>query len=108
MEENTVKAVTNVVEIRPGTAVQTDREREFVEYLLQLLRQHREDGVEVDSLMLCFCGKKDYNDDGETKTDREWLGVSRFLADERCTASTLAYMAMFIHKYASDCVTPEE
>ena len=93
MEEATVKS--NVVEIRPGTSAQTDREREFVDYLLQKLRDYRENGVEVDSLVMCFTGTKQ----GEDQVDLDWLAISHFLDEDRSIAPTLAYMALGLQSY---------
>lgn len=94
MEENTVKS--NVVEIRPGTSAQTDREREFVELLLQKLREFREMGVEVDSLVMCFVGAKQL----EEHVDDSWLAISHFISEDRNIMPTLAYTALCLQSYA--------
>ncbi len=103
MEENTIKS--NVVEIRPGTSAQTDREREFVECLLTKLREYREMGVEVDSMLMCFVGTKpEFTEEGE-EPDAYWLSVFRFIDEDRPAGMTLAYMSAYIQKYTLDGFT---
>lgn len=102
MEEKAVRTGANIVEIRPGTAAQTDREREFVECLLQKLREYRDMGVEVDSVMMCFVGTKVDVVEGEAEADSSWLDLFRFLSDDRDVGPTLAFMSMYIQKYVSD------
>ena len=100
MEENPVKS--NVVEIRPGTSAQTDREREFVDCLLTKLREYREMGVEVDSMLMCFIGTKpEFTEEGE-EPDPYWLSVFRFIDEARPAGMTLAYMVAYIQKYMLD------
>lgn len=106
MEENAVKTKSNVVEIRPGTTAQTDREREFVEYLLQKLRDYRELGVEVDSMVLLFTGTQPAMADEEE--DGEWFSISRFIGEERPVGPTLALLSICFQKYVTDSVAFSE
>lgn len=102
MEENTVKS--NVVGIRPGTVPTTSRERELVEFLIQKIQKYREDGVEVDSIMLVLAGKATERDD-ETKemvTHDSWLGYNFWVADDRPTTPTLSYMTAFMQRCLMD------
>jgi hypothetical protein len=98
----------NVVEIRPGTAAQTDRERDFVDYLLQKLRDYREMGVEVDSLVMMLTGTRTEVIEGETEVDDNWLGISRFISEDRSTEPTLAFLSLYFQKYVTDGIVFSE
>ena len=106
MEEVAVKS--NVVEIRPGTSAQTDREREFVDYLLQKLRDYREMGIEVDSLVMLFAGSKMEVVEGGEELDEDWLSISRFISEDRPTGPTLAFLALYFQKYVTDGIVFSE
>jgi hypothetical protein len=100
MEGTTIR--DNVVEIRPGTTAQTDRERELVECLLTELRKHRELNIEIDSVMMCFLGSKtEYDKDGkEEESDPYSLSIFRLVDESRPIGMTLSYMSAYIQKYA--------
>ncbi len=101
MEEAVAVERSNVVELRPGTSPQVDREREFVEFMVQKLKDYREMGVTVDSLMMCFVGTAP-GEGPDDPPDHNWLSVTRFIGDDRNVPATLAFMAMFVQKYVSD------
>lgn len=99
MEETHLKPNTNVVEIRPGTAAQTDREREFVDYLLQNLRDFRGDGIEIDTIVMGFVGTQTAKDT-KTEADDEFVHVSYFIGENRLPASTLALVSICVQSLA--------
>jgi hypothetical protein len=99
MEGSTIR--DNVVEIRPGTTAQTDRERELVECLLTELRKNRELNIEIDSVLMCFLGSK-IEDGKEEESDPYCLSVFRLVDESRPIGMTLSYMSAYIQKYTLD------
>lgn len=84
--------VTNVRPIRPEVTPKSAREQELVDHLLRRLQDHKESGIEVDSIVFTLHGTMlEVNEDGTTEKHTGWASVHHWIAEERPTLQTLSY-----------------